>query len=175
MTKVLICVLLAAVGMSSALIARGSISPEMQGSDRGELPQGTFSLTPATENPKRYNLSISDDNERSISGSFSADQLQILRAIMGEAEKFALSAEGINAKEPVITRFMDKQEPAFIVDVEKSSNRSMLFLTLKTEIGSLTWEAGRIIRSTRREDGFFFDLLTRLEAILPKLPGPSQK
>jgi hypothetical protein len=176
MTKLLIWLLLAGQGIDGwAMIVDASITPEKQSNERSEFPQGTFSLSPTPENPKRYDLSISDDNERSVSGSFSTDQLQILRAIMTEAEKFALSAEGLNAKEPVTTRFMDKHEPAFIVDVEKSTNRSLLFLTLKTEIGSLTWEAGRIIHSTRREDGFFFDLLTRLESILPKLSGPSPK
>jgi len=135
----------------------------------------SFSVAPSPENPKMYSLAISDDNERSISGSFSAEQLQILRAIMVEAEKFALAGEPAGTKDAGTTRFMDKQEPAFIVDVQKSANQSLLFLTLKTEIGRMTWEAGKIIRSTRREEGFFFDLLTKLESILPKLPGPLPK
>jgi hypothetical protein len=94
---------------------------------------------------------------------------------MAEAEKFALAGEPAGTKEAVTTRFMDKQEPAFIVDVQKSANQSLLFLTLKTEIGRMTWEAGKITRSARREEGFFFDLLTRLEKILPKLPSQSPK
>lgn len=130
----------------------------------------SFNVSPQPENPKRYVLSISDDNEHSISGSFSTDQLQILRAIMVEAEKFAMTGEAIGVKEPITTRVMDKQESSFLVDVQKDSNQSLLFLTLNTEIGRMTWGAGRIIRSTRREEGFFFALLTRLESILPKVP-----
>jgi len=171
--------LLAVVVLTSAILVGGAdavkAAPAAQNNEQVELQEGSFSLVPLPENPKRYSLSISDEDEHSLSGSFSADQLQILRAIMAEAEKFALTSEATATKEPVTTRFMDKQEPAFIVDVQKSGNQSLLFLTLKTEIGRMTWEAGRIIRSTRREEGFFFDLLTRLESILPKLPSQPPK
>src|SRR6185369_5863005 len=53
----------------------------------------TFSLTRLPENPKQYSLVLSDPDERSISGVFSIGQLQILQALMAEAEKFALSEE----------------------------------------------------------------------------------
>jgi hypothetical protein len=140
-----------------------------------ESQGGSFSLTQLPENPRQYSLLISDGEERNNSGSFSIDQLQILRAIMVEAEKFALNGEAAGAKEPITTRFMDKQEPAFVVDVQKDGNQSRLFITLKTEIGRMTWEAGRIIRSTRREEGFFFDLMSRLISVLPKLPTQPSK
>ena len=74
----------------------------------------------------------------------------------------------VGAKDPITTRFMDKQERAFIIDVQKAGNQSVLFLTLETELGRMTVEAGRAIRATRREEGFFFDLLSRLESTLPK-------
>ena len=135
----------------------------------------TFTLTRLPENPKQYSLVLSDQDERSVSGVFSIDQLQILRAIMTEAEKFALSEEAVGAKEPIITRFADKQEQAFLVDVEKLGNQSRLFVTINSEIGRMTADAGRINRSTRREEGFFFDLLSRLQSVLPKLPGLSSK
>lgn len=137
---------------------------------QNELPEVSFVLTRQPDDPKRYNLVISDSEEHVISGNFSMDQLQILRTIMVEAEKFSLTEESA-AKEPITTRFMDKQEQSFIVDVQKVGNRSLFFLTLRTEMGVRTWEAGKMIRTTRREDGFFFDLLSRLEAILPKLPA----
>jgi DNA-binding MarR family transcriptional regulator len=141
----------------------------------GEPQEISFSLIQLPENPKQYTLAISDPDERNLSGSFSVDQLQILRAIMIEAEKFAMTAEAVGAKQPITTRFMDKQERAFIVDVQKDANQTRLFFTLKTEIGRLTWEAGRINRNTRREDGFFFSLLSRLEEALPKQRGQSPK
>jgi len=135
-----------------------------------ELQGVSITLTRIPENPRLYSLVISDDDEHTISGSFSMEQLQILRAIMSEAEKLALSEDASGSKEPVTTRFADKQERAFVVDVEKLGVQSRLFLTLKTEMGQMTMNAGRVIRSTRREEGFYFDLLSRLESILPKLP-----
>lgn len=128
----------------------------------------TFTLARLPENPRKYSLAFSDPEERSVSGEFSLDQLRILRAIMAQAEQFALSAEGVGVKEAIVTRFADKQEQAFVVDVEKLGNHSRLFVTLSTEIGRMTADAGRVNRSVRREEGFFFDLLDRLDALLPK-------
>lgn len=135
----------------------------------------TFNLNRLPENARQYSLVISDDEEHVVSGSFSVEQLQILRAIMTEAEKFGRNGEAVGTKDPVTTRFTDKQEKAFIVDVEKLGNQSGLFLTLKTEGGRMTAKAGRIIRSNGREEGFFFDLLSRLESFLPKLPAQTSK
>jgi hypothetical protein len=172
----LISFLLAALAAVAVVeTVRAAKDPDKQPNERSEVQEVSFSLAPQAENPKLYILAVSDDSERSISGSFSVDQLQILRAIMVEAEKFAMTGEAVGAKEPITTRFMDKQEPAFVVDVQKDGNQSLLFLTLKTEIGRMTWGAGRIIRSTRREEGFFFALLSRLESALPKLPSKPPK
>ena len=135
----------------------------------------SFSLTQTPENPRRYSLVISDDDEHTISGLFSIDQLQILRAIMTEAEKFALNEEAAGTKDPATTRFTDKQEGAFIIDVQKVGNQSVLFLTLNTDIGRMTANAGRVVRSNKREEGFFFDLLSRLQSVLPKLPAKPSK
>jgi hypothetical protein len=142
---------------------------------RSEPQEATFSLTRLPDNARQYSLVISDGDEQTISGNFSVDQLQILRAIMFEAEKFALNGEAAGTKDSITTRFTDRQESAFIVDVEKLGTQSRLFFTLKTEIGRITLNAGKIIRTTRREEGFFFDLLLRLESVLPKLPGQPGK
>lgn len=136
----------------------------------GGYQEVSFTLTRLPENSRQYSLVVSDNDEHTISGHFSLEQLQILRTIMVEAEKLALSGEATGTTEPVTTRFMDRRESAFIVDVEKVGAQSKLFLTLKTEIGRMTTEAGRIVRTTRREEGFFFDLLAQLESLLPKLP-----
>lgn len=135
----------------------------------------SFSLTRLPENPKQYSLVVSDSNERVLSGTFSVDQLQILRAIMVEAEKFAWTAEAAGTKEAITTRFADKQEKSFIVDVQKLGPESEIFLTLSTVGGRLTSEAGHINRNVRRDSGFFFDLLSRLESVLPKQPAPHAK
>jgi len=106
-----------------------------------DLSDFTFTLNRLPENPRQYSLVISNSEERSISGSFSVDQLQILRAIMLESEKFALNEEGVNAKEPITTRFEDKYEHSFIVDVQKTGNESVLYLTLNTALGRMTVDA----------------------------------
>ena len=158
--------------MLIALAATGGAANAYRAQSSSSEPlEVSFVLTRQPEDPKRYNLVISDSEEHVVSGIFSMDQLQILRTIMVEAEKFSLTEESAGAKEPITTRFMDKQEQSFIVDVQKIGTRSLFFLTLSTDTGVRTWEAGKMIRTTRREDGFFFDLLSRLEAILPKLPA----
>lgn len=168
----LICVLVAVAAAGMVLAPKS----RERTANAGIRPQEvTFNLNRLPENPKQYSLVISDEEEHVSSGSFSVDQLQILRAIMVEAEKFAFSEEAVGTKEPITTRFTDKQESAFIVDVQKAGNQSQLFLTITTETSRMTMPAGRIVRSTRREEGFFFGLLSRLESLLPKLPATPSK
>jgi hypothetical protein len=134
----------------------------------GELPDFTFSLTPLPENPGRYSLVLSDSDEHVISGSFSIFQLQVLRAILDEAQKFAYTEEAVGTKEPITTRFLDKQEQGFTVDVQKFGNQSRLYLTIHAGGSGQTAEAGRVNRSVRRAVGFLFDLAARVESVLPK-------
>jgi hypothetical protein len=135
-----------------------------------QLPDFTFNLTRAPEDFARYSLVISDSDEHVLSRAFSISQLETLKAILLDAEKFALNEEGVGAKEPLTTRFQDNRERGFTVDVEKFRDQSRLFLTLTTDANSQTAEAGRVNRSTRREVGFFFDLVSRLESMFPKQP-----
>ena len=174
--NVLMFFLIAAiVAVAATGMVRSAKNADKNDSGETEFQEDSFSLTPLSEDPRQYSLVISSADERSISGTFSVDQLQVLRTIMVEAEKFAMTGEAAGTKEPITTRFADKHEAAFVVDVQKEANQSRLFLTLKTEIGRMTWEAGKIIRSTRREEGFFFALLSRLESALPKLPSQPSK
>jgi hypothetical protein len=163
-----------AVAFAATATVEGAKSGYSGASVANQSPEISFNLNRLPENPKLYSLVISDTDEHVISGTFSVEQLQILRVMMVEAEKFALTAETVGGKEPITTRFFDKQEAAFLCDVQKTGMESSLFLTLTTEAGRMTLNAGRIIRSTRREQGIFFDLLARLEALLPKLPAPSK-
>lgn len=135
----------------------------------------SFSLTRLPEDPRRYSLIVSDDEEHVISGTFSINQLQILRMIMGEAEKFAMNGEAVGSSDPLTTRFKDANEAAFMVDVEKLGPQSRLYFTLETEIGRATFDAGRVFRATQRKEGIFVELLSRLGSMLPKLPAQSAK
>jgi hypothetical protein len=159
----------AAGGVSAASLSGAPVRAAQEPADV------SFVLNRVSENSTMYSLVISDTDERVISGTFSLERLQILRAIMIEAEKFAMTSEAVGAKEPITTRFLDKQEPAFVCDVQKIGMESAFFLTLMTDNGRSTLNAGRLIRSTRREEGIFFDILSRLETILPKLPAKSVK
>jgi len=171
----LMTVVIVACSLFIGPIAEGAAKSAGQAVRTPESSDFRFILNRLPENPSKYSLVISDSEERSISGSFSIDQLQVLRAIMTESEKFALSEEGVNLKDPVTTRFADKQERSFMVDVQKIGNQSLLFLTLNTELGRMTMDAGRVFRSTHRHEGFFFDLLSHLETMLPKPPARPSK
>jgi hypothetical protein len=134
-----------------------------------------FSLSQSSEDRTQFNLIIYESEEQSVSGLFSIQQLKILQAIMSEAEKFSLTQEGAGTDKPNTIRFYDKQERAFIVDVQKLGTRSEFFFTLETEIGRLTVNAGAINRSNKREEGFFFRLLDKVEAEIAKLSRQSPK
>jgi hypothetical protein len=137
--------------------------------------EGGFSFSQNPEDRTRFNLIIYDAEEHTVSGLFSVQQLKILQAIMLEAEKFALTQESAGIDKPNTIRFYDKQEKAFLVDVQKLGNRSQFFFTLETEIGRLTVNAGAINRSSKKEEGFFFTLLDKVEAEITKLSRQSPK
>ncbi len=165
------CLRIALLTVLSAGFALASMAtrynPERSASAAQDV---SFAITRLPEDPQHYSLVISDTDERVVSRSYSIDQLQVLRSIMLEAEKFSMSEESAGGKKHPTTRFMDNQEQAFIVDVQKAGTQSLFFLTLKTDTGLITWPAGRLIRTTRREEGLFFDLLSKLDSILPKPP-----
>jgi hypothetical protein len=163
-----VLLLIVAVSTTSPVVAHRNSRTHNESSQ--DAPEVSFVLNRLPENHRLYSLVISDTDEHVISGTFSVEQLQILRAIMIEAEKFALTSESVGSKEPITTRFLDKQEPAFVCDVEKLGMESAFFLTLTTENGRNTLNAGKMIRSTRRQQGFFFNLLSQLDALLPKPP-----
>jgi hypothetical protein len=141
----------------------------------GASSDANFSLSPSSEDRTQFNLILYESEEHSVSGLFSIQQLKILQAIMAEAEKFSLTQEAVGTDKPNTTRFYDKQEGAFIVDVQKLGNRSQFFFTLETEIGRVTVNAGAINRSNKREEGFFFLLLDKVEAEIAKLYRQSPK
>jgi hypothetical protein len=158
--------------LSSLLLPIG-IFAHVAGQD--SATEGSYRLTRTAGDRTQFSLIIYESEERTVSGVFSIDQLKILQALMAEAEKFALTGEATGTDNPTTTRFYDKQEIAFIVDVQKIGTRSQLFFTLKTDIGRLTVSAGTINRGTRREQGFFFDLLSQVESEVAKSPNPPPK
>lgn len=104
MTKLLLSVV-AGLVLAGPGTAEAAKNRAKHGSSATQTPEVSFSLNRLPENPRQYSLVISDTEERTISGSFSVDQLQILRVLMVEGEKFALSEDAVNPKQPITTRF----------------------------------------------------------------------
>jgi len=123
--------------------------------------------------PDKYDLIMSDGDEAVVSGTFSKSQVETFRNILLEARKFASNEEEVGNQEPKTTRIASESEPAFIVDVTKLDDQSQIFITLTTDVGQLTIEAGNVQRRSKREQGVFISLLTRMQALLPA-PVPAK-
>ena len=113
-----------------------------------------------------FDLMVSDGDEAVVSGAFSKSQVEVFRNVLIEAQKFALNEEEVGKAEPKTTRFASESEPALIVDVTKLDDQSQIFITLTTELGQLTIEAGTVERHSKREQGPFFTLLSRVQSLL---------
>lgn len=158
--------------------ARQSSATASRKADKGPIksPLGeTFSISPSLESPANFNLIISDGEERVISGEFSVEKLQIIREILNEAKTFAFSEEAVGKGDPLTTRFSSDQVRGFVVDVSKLENQSQFYITLKTQSGLITVEAGAIRRNEKKGEGFFFDILSRVESQVPVSANQSAK
>src|SRR6266571_4485201 len=87
----------ALVAVAAAGTLRSAKNSDKHESPETEFQEDSFTLTRLLEDPRQYSLVISGTDERSISGTFSVDQLQVLRAIMVEDEKFAMTVEAAGA------------------------------------------------------------------------------
>jgi hypothetical protein len=135
----------------------------------------TFSFNRERDTDADFSLVISDGEEAVVSAMFSTDQLEIIQSLLVEAKRFAMTEEAVGMNDPVTTRFFDKQERGLVIDIMKFKNRSHFFITLKSKIGRLTVEAGNINRSNKAEEGFFSDMLSRVESELLKSRKPPAK
>lgn len=136
----------------------------------GQQSGPTFNVAREAGSPDKFDLMISDGNEAVISGIFSKSQLQVFRNVLLEARKFAMSEEEAGKQQPKITRISSQSEPALFIDVSKTDDQSQLYITLSTESGHMTIEGGTVQRRLRREQGLFFILLSRVQALLPESP-----
>ncbi|HVF91331.1 MAG TPA: hypothetical protein VNH22_14790 [Blastocatellia bacterium] len=181
-------ILAATVGiMLSAGIASAQISPKSQANGppargsaasdkkKNKPTQGaTFRLAGSYEGPGRFDFIITDGEESVISGSYTVDQVKSFRDVMAEARAFALTDEGVGNGEPQTTRFFDEENDALIIDVMKFESRSQLFITYETQSGRITVEGGTLDRREKKEAGFFYDLLAKVELELKKQAPPSK-
>src|SRR5881227_198149 len=110
------------------------------------LPGGTsFYIEAVAGPPVQYSILMTDNNNRSVPGTFVRPQIDIFEALLLAARQFALTEEEVGpVSQPKITRFSDKHETAFFIDVQKAGNESRFFVTLKSLFGVLTIDAGAI-------------------------------
>ena len=120
-----------------------------------------FSLDQNNESTTDFALILSEGEEASVSGMFFIDQLYNFRDLLLEAKKFAFTEDAVGKDEPVITRFSNKEERAFTIDVSKRGNQSQFFVTIKTLVGQMTVDAGTVNRSDKKEEGLTLKGLKR--------------
>ena len=148
---------------------------EIRKMSKGKMapPSGTSFYVGAVDGaPGRFSMLLTDDDRRFVQESYLVNQLEVIAAVMVEAQKFSKTEESAGTKiSPVITRFSDKQEPTFLVDVEKKGDQSRLFVTIKAIGGSkLTVDLGTFKRSDpdqkALENGLYFKLLERIRGAI---------
>ena len=145
------------------------ISPEKR-PDKGQhilrAPSGkSFYIESLGEDRATFSVLLTDDKNQSVAGTFRRMQVEIFEALMEEAKKFAESDEAVGAPgSPKTTRFVDKDEKSFIVDVEKAGLESHFYVTLQTLQGTLTVDAGVIKRGSKKNAPLFYAMLTRVQA-----------
>lgn len=127
-----------------------------------------FYIQPVENSEGTYTLLLSDPEGKIVTREYRLAQIDIFEAIMVEAEKFALNNQGVGTSKPVVTRFFDKQEPSFFVDVAKQGNESQFFLTVKSFDDQLTVDTGKIKRSTPAAKVFFHEILKQIKDAKPK-------
>jgi hypothetical protein len=129
-------------------------------------PSGaSFYLGPIEGAQPRFSMLLTDSNQAFVEESYTVRQLAIIEAVLIEAKKFAHTAEAVGTTTPIITRFSDKQEPSFMVDVQKMGDQSRFYITIKSISGKkLTVDTGAIKRGDKEATGLFFTVLERVQS-----------
>ena len=147
---------------------------ELRKMSKGKLqpPSGaSFYVGPVDGAPGRFSMLLTDNEQKFVQESYLVIQLEVIAALMTEAQKFAKTEESADKFKPVITRFADKQEPTFMVDVEKKGDQSRFYVTIRAVGGAkLTVDMGALKRSDVDskpfESGLYFKLLERIRAAI---------
>jgi hypothetical protein len=107
----------------------------------------SFYIETVTEPFLQYSILLTDADNRSMPGNFIPSQVEIFQALLTAASEFAATPEASGTKAvPKTTRFVDRHEKAFLIDVEKTEDESRLFITLQSVYGTLTVDAGSVKR-----------------------------
>lgn len=146
-----------------------------------KLPAGPdFYIEAIAGTPVQYGVLLTDSNNRSVPGTFILPQIDIFYALLGEARKFAATEEEVGTvSQPKVTRFVDKNESAFQIDIQKAGVESHFFVTIKSLFGTLTIDAGAIKRGAKKSnqdepEPLFYKIITRVEAAKATIPRAPQ-
>ncbi|HEY7912479.1 MAG TPA: hypothetical protein VIG62_11265 [Blastocatellia bacterium] len=135
-------------------------------------PSGaSFYIAPITEIPSQFSLLLADNEGRTISGTFNINQVSLFEALLIEAGKFAETDESVGGAKALITRFQDRNDSAFIVDVAKRGLESRFYVTVSIYgTQRLTIDAGAIKRGPKTKpneekqpEPLFFEIVSRVQ------------
>lgn len=147
---------------------------ELRKMSKGKMqpPSGASFYVGAVDGaPGRFSMLLTDNAQKFVQESYLVNQLQVIEAVMAEARKFARTEESAGKIPPVTTRFSDKQEPTFMVDVEKKGDQSRFYVTINAIGGAkLTVDMGALKRSdpdpNSDQNGLYFKLLERIRSAI---------
>lgn len=125
----------------------------------------SFYLEAIADARNQYSLLLTDADHRAVAGTFLLSQLTIFQALLVAAKEFGETNEsaGTTAK-PVTTRFRDKNEPSFVIDVEKTATHSRFYVSMSCLAGKITVDAGAIKRGSKDPgDPLLFTILSRVK------------
>lgn len=124
-----------------------------------------FYLEKIADTRNQFSLLFTDADGRTVAGSFYVSQLSLFEALLVAAGEFAETEEAVGtAAKPITTRFKDKKEPSFAVDVEKIGRQSRFYVSVNCLTGKLTLDAGAIKRGDKdRGNILFLTILSRVK------------
>ncbi len=136
-------------------------------------PMGaSFYLAPIPESRTQYSMLLTDADNRAVAGTFMHSQVVIFQALVIAAKEFAETNEGVGTSaKPVTTRFQEKDEPSFAIDVQKTATHSRFFVFMSCVAGTISLDAGAVKRGSKEQtDALFLKILPRVEAVLAGSP-----
>jgi len=125
----------------------------------------SFYLEKIADSRGQFSLLFTDADGRTVAGSFHVNQLSLFEALLVAASEFAETEEAVGtAAKPMTTRFKDKKEPAFAVDVEKIGRQSRFYVSVNCLTGKLTLDAGTVKRGDKERGSILFlSILSRVK------------
>lgn len=132
-------------------------------------PSGaSFYLAPIPDLQNQYSMLLTDADNRAVAGTFMQSQIITFQALVIAAREFAETNEGVGTiAKPVTTRFQEKDERSFAIDVQKTATHSRFFVSMSSLAGRISLDAGAVKRGSKEQnDALFLKILPRVEAVL---------